>query len=129
MQEELASFLGPEQCAVIGVDDKAKVPLGIPAAHKQQAILMRVEKTNKVRLPDHTFVVAGAHKLTPSVCAVQTVEPNRFGDRGAVKSTGPTSIFVRSGKHDTSTPYDHVVDIIATYQQHKAELWNKSSHL
>ena len=56
----------------MGLDDKAKVPLGVIAANKQQSTLMRLEC--KVRLPDHTFAVADEHKLIPSAYGVCNID-------------------------------------------------------
>ena len=63
----LASTLGPYDVACLSQDDKAKVPQGLPAANKQSTILMNLEY--RVKLPDHDFVIASGHKLTPSVIA------------------------------------------------------------
>lgn len=41
--EELASLLGPQQTTFISQDDKARVPIGVTAAHKQTPMLMHVE--------------------------------------------------------------------------------------
>ena len=41
--ESLASFLGPQQVFFLSQDDKARVPIGITAAHKQAPILMHME--------------------------------------------------------------------------------------
>ncbi len=48
-------------------DDKARVPLGLPAVHKQAAVLMHVQY--RIQLPDHDWVIAETHKLIPSVYA------------------------------------------------------------
>jgi hypothetical protein len=45
-------------------NDKARVPIGLPAARRQAPLLMRLDY--KIRLPDHDFVVAPLHKLIPS---------------------------------------------------------------
>lgn len=52
---EMASFLGPAFVGILSQDDKARVPLGITAANKQQQILMHMQYA--VKLPDHDFVV------------------------------------------------------------------------
>ena len=97
----------------MGVDDKAKVPLGTIAANKQQAILMRLDY--KVKLPDHTFAVADKHKLIPSVYGLCNIDAGTFGKAKGVKYKGPTYIKIRSGKHDSSTTYDHGNDILSMY--------------
>ena len=63
--EELAALLGEHSCISMGQDDKAHVPIGITAANKQAPLLMSLKY--KVSLPDHDFVVATKHKLTPTV--------------------------------------------------------------
>ena len=55
-----------EKCVfVISMDDKAKVPIGVTAATKQAPLMMHV--SYEVRLPDHDFVKATKHKLSPLV--------------------------------------------------------------
>lgn len=95
--EELASLLGPNEVFFLSQDDKAKVSIGVTAAKKQAPILMHMEY--KVTLPDHDFVVAAKHKLTPSVYAAIVIKPNGFGKPEAVTYSGPTYIAVRSGIH------------------------------
>lgn len=106
--EQLASVLGPDQVAYISQDDKARVPIGITAAHKQSSFLMHVEY--KVSLPDHDFVKGGRHKLIPSVIAGITIKPNGTGDANDVTYSGPTFISIRSGKHDSSNASTHAWD-------------------
>lgn len=65
--EEIASLLGPDHVFFLSQDDKAKVPIGLTAANKQSPLIMHVEY--RVSLPDHDFVIAGQHKLCPSVYA------------------------------------------------------------
>lgn len=65
--EELSSFLGPNEVCFISQDDKARVPIGMTAAHLQAPLVMHLEY--RVQLPDHDWVVAGQHKLIPSVYA------------------------------------------------------------
>ena len=102
----------PYDVACLSQDDKAKVPLGLPAANKQSTILMHMEYTMK--LPDHDFVVAAGHKLTPSVIAGLHIEPNQL--HGAVTSSGPTYIAIRSGKHDSSIAATHAADLQHLYE-------------
>lgn len=99
--ERLASFLGQKQVAFISQDDKARVPLGIPAANKQTSILMHMEY--KVKLVDHDWAVANRHKLIPSVYAEIIIKKNGFGAPEFVSHSGPTYVAIRSAKHDSST--------------------------
>lgn len=94
--------MGPQCVCFMSQDDKARVPLGIPAVHKQVRMAMHLEY--KVSLPDHDWVVADRHKLIPSVYAGCVV-----GSK-SVTPNGPTYIAVRSGKHDSSTARTHLTD-------------------
>ena len=106
--EEIASVIGPDEMTWLSCDDKCRVPIGLTAATKQSPLLMHMEYT--VRLPDHDWVVAAGHKLIPSVYAGCVIEKGRFGDRAAVRYSGPTYIVIRSAKHDSSTAYSHLQD-------------------
>ena len=106
--KDIASLFGAENVFVLSVDDKAKVPIGVTAANKQSPLIMHVDY--EMRLPDHDFVNAMNHKLTPSVyfaCEIRTtsskVAPEIF-------YSGPTYIAIHSGKHDSSTAYSHCRD-------------------
>lgn len=88
---------------VLSQDDKARIPLGLPAANKQAPILMHLEY--KIRLPDHDWVIAPKHKLIPSVYAALN-----FDSKQKLTYSGPTYIAIRSGKHDSSTAHSHAVD-------------------
>src|SRR6218665_1502475 len=59
----IASIFGSQAVFAVSIDDKAKVPIGVVAANKQAPLLMCLEY--EVRLPDHDFVLAAGHKLTP----------------------------------------------------------------
>ena len=108
MLAELASQLGPKYCLIISPDDKATVPLGIPAATKQQTVLMALKY--RVKLPDHQYVVASKHNLKPSVYALCVIKPSIVGRNDAVQYVGPTAIRIRSCKHDSSTAMSHLAD-------------------
>lgn len=103
--EIIASILGPEKTAFISSDDKARVPIGLTAAKVQAPLLMHMEY--RVGLPDHDFVIAGKHKLIPSVYAGVKIEENMMGDPSAVTYSGPTFIAIRSAKHASSTAATH----------------------
>ncbi|KAJ6634591.1 hypothetical protein Bhyg_13166 [Pseudolycoriella hygida] len=107
---ELASVLGPDDVIYLSQDDKAKVPI---AASKQGPLLMHMQY--RVKLPDHNFVVAGGHKLTPSVYAFCGVKPDGGGDPSAITFSGPTFIAIRSAKHTSSTALSHARDIQKIY--------------
>ncbi len=107
----LASTLGPHDVACLSQDDKAKVPLGLPAANKQSTILMNLEY--RIKLPDHDFVIASGHKLTPSVIAGLEVSLSKLN--GAISHSGPTYIGIRSGKHDSAVASTHAADLQHIY--------------
>ncbi|KAJ6639294.1 hypothetical protein Bhyg_12037 [Pseudolycoriella hygida] len=110
---ELASVLGPDDVIYLCQDDKAKVPIGLPAASKQGPLLMHMQY--RVKLPDHNFVVAGGHKLTPLVYAFCGVKPDGGGDPSAIAFSGPTFIAIRSAKHTSSTALSHARNIQKIY--------------
>lgn len=97
--ESLASFLGPGEVFFLSQDDKARIPLGITAAQKQQAILMHLDY--RVILPDHNFAKAAGHKFVPSVYATVGIEENGMGSPEAVGYSGPTYVAIRSAKHSS----------------------------
>ena len=89
-------------------DDKALVPLGIPAAVKQQKILMCM--VNPVKLADHSFTYAPGHKLRPSVDALCEIVPGFPGQKDSVKYLGPTFINIRSTMHNKGSASKHLED-------------------
>ena len=101
--EELAALLGEGVCISMGKDDKAHVPIGITAATKQAPLLMNLKY--KVTLPDHDFVVATKHKLTPTVLGLRKIDNYPVGDRSCVKYSGPTYIQIKSLKHISSNAF------------------------
>ena len=58
---------------VLLADNKAKVPIGVTAVIKQAPLIMHT--SYEIRLPDHNFVKATKHKLTPSVYAACEIKP------------------------------------------------------
>lgn len=89
--KKIAAMLGPSQVLLVSVDDKAKVPLGVTAAKVQSTMAMSLEY--RVRMPDHDFVVAPQHKLTPSVTAFLTLTPDRFSSDAVTNSGKVEYIF------------------------------------
>ena len=106
---ELANLFGPKAITFMSNDDKARVPLGLAAANLQAPILMHLEY--KVTLPEHSFVVAPAHKLIPSVYGVFNII-----EKGEVQYSGDTFVRIRSGKHDTSNAATHLYDLAELFQ-------------
>ena len=62
--KQIACTLGNETVFYLSQDDKCRIPMGIPAAHKQAPLLMSMKI--QIKLPDHDFVVGTKHKLIPS---------------------------------------------------------------
>ena len=71
----------------------------------------------KVTLPDHSFVVAPAHKLIPSVYGVCNVS-----EKGEIQYSGDTFVRIRSGKHDTSNAATHLYDLVELFQCQEVSL-------
>ena len=68
----------------------------------------------KIRLPDHDFVIAAGHNLTPSVIAGLVINEGKI--ENAVGYSGPTYIGIRNGKHDSSIAATHAADLRHLYQ-------------
>lgn len=85
--KDLSVVMGHHCVFFLSQDDKARVPLGLPAANKQVPILMHLEY--KVQLPDHDWVIGEGHKLIPSVYAACVIKDS------AVSYSGPTFIAIR----------------------------------
>ena len=104
--EEFASLFRPTVSAFIGQDDKAHVPIGITAANKQAPLLMNVKY--EVKLPDHDFVIATRHKLTPTLIELSEIKDPPIADGKAVGYSEPTFIQVKSLKHTQSNAPVHI---------------------
>ncbi|CAF1529023.1 unnamed protein product, partial [Didymodactylos carnosus] len=100
----LSGFLGPNSVFYLSQDDKARIPLGLPAAKKQSPLLMRLDY--KVTLPDHDWVVAKGHKLIPSVYGACLIS-----DKKVVTYSGPTFVAIRSALHDSTTASSYLHDL------------------
>ena len=85
---------------------------------------MRVDQP--IRLADHSFAVAEKHKLEPDVLAMCDIKSGEYGKSSAVTYSGNTYIAIRSMKHDTTTTYDHGIDVMRMYEYEpfKAKLWS-----
>ena len=101
---EVCKLFGSKSVLVLSIDDKARVKLGLAAASLQSPMLMSMDY--KVRLPDHSFVVGERHSLIPSLYGVCEID-----EKSCLTYSGDTFIRVRSGKHDSSTPFTHAYDI------------------
>ena len=58
----------------------------------------------QLRLPNHDFIDSNKHHLIPSVYAFLDINHQKVGRSTAVSGKGPMAVFIRSGKHDRSTP-------------------------
>ena len=106
--KQLASFFGSKNTFVLSVDNKAKVPIGVTAAQYQSPLVLHM--TYEIRLPDHDFVKASKHKLTPSVYAACEIKSTSAKSQEVFTYSGPMFIAIRSFKHDSSTAYTHGYD-------------------
>ena len=104
----MTSFFGSKNAFVLSVDDKAKVPTGVTAAKYQSPLVMHM--TYKIQLPDHNFVKASKHKLTPSVYPACEIKSASAKSQEEITNSGPTYIAIRSCKRNSSTAYSHGYD-------------------
>ena len=70
---DIISLFGSDNVFVSSVDDKTKVPISVTTVIKQAPLLIYVGY--EIRLPDHDFVKATKHKLTPSVYVAFEIKP------------------------------------------------------
>ena len=61
--------------------------------------------TYEIRLPEHDFVVATLHKLTPSVYAACEIMKYSSNSDFNISYSGPMHVVIRNSKHDSSTAY------------------------
>ena len=101
--ESFTILMGVENVAILGKDDKATIPLGIPAANKQSPILMCMKCP--ITLPDHMFVVASKHKLIPSVYAAREIKESSH------TYSDPTHVAICSLKHDKADVFSGFDDL------------------
>ena len=99
----MASLFGTENVFVLSVDDKAEVLIGVTNVAKQSPLVMHVNY--EISLPDHDFVKATKHKLTPSGYAACKICATSSKVIPEISYSGPTYIAIRNGMHDSSTTY------------------------
>ena len=104
---DLAGILGPAEVTFHSQDEKANVPIGLTAANKQAPMLMHMEY--QVTLPDHNFVVAPKHKLTPSIIGDMKLKDLT---NDVVTYSAATYIGIRSAKHSASSAFPHFQDMM-----------------
>ncbi|CAF0723360.1 unnamed protein product [Adineta steineri] len=100
--KQIAYTLGNQAVFYLSQDDKCRIPMGIPAAHKQAPLIMSMKI--QIKLPDHDFAVGTKHKLIPSIYGACLINEER------VTYSGPTFAAIRSGKHDHSSALGHAKD-------------------
>ncbi|CAF5057417.1 unnamed protein product, partial [Rotaria sp. Silwood1] len=103
----LAGSFGSDAVCFLSQDDKARVPIGRPAARKQAPLLMHLDY--KITLPDHDFVLAPVY----AACVIN--------EKKDVSYSGPTYITIRSGKHDSSTAETHHHDFSLLFDSKEFE--------
>ncbi|KAF2895144.1 hypothetical protein ILUMI_11031 [Ignelater luminosus] len=111
---------GPQAVNVLSVDDKARVPLGLPVAQKQAPILMRYER--QILMPDHDYLIAKGLKLIPPVIDVLCFKDWK------VSYSGPTCISIRGGAIDSSTAETHRQDLIKYLHRDKMRDYFRSNN-
>ena len=99
--KDIVSLFGEKNVFVLSVP----IPIGVTTANKEMPLIMHVDY--EIRLPDHDFVKATKHKLTPSVYAACEIRSTSSKTAPEISYSGPTYIAIRSGKHDSSTAYSH----------------------
>ena len=97
---DFALVMGENNVAILGNDDKAYIPIYIPAATKQSPILINMKYP--VLLSDHTFVVASKHQLIPS---------SRETKPSGLAYSGLTHAPIRALKHDNADAFTGFNDL------------------
>ena len=74
MVRELSGLLGKGEVLYISCDDKSHVYLGVVAAKLQKSMVMKLK--DRVRLPDHDFMIGKHESITPSVYGICDIISN-----------------------------------------------------
>ena len=93
---EVVLSLLAQWCADITLDNKNKVNLSRVPIASQRRVIMGLQR---VRLPNHSFMIAPAHSLTPSVYMGMKIRLDARGSPEAVTRSGPMFIRIRSGTY------------------------------
>lgn len=88
---------------IISQDDKAKVPVGIPAVSRTFETMQTINEP--VRVEDHDFPIGTSQKLIPSVYLM--INPNESDEM----RSGQLSIFVRSQWDLGTSTLTHLTDL------------------
>ncbi|CAF4505566.1 unnamed protein product, partial [Rotaria sp. Silwood2] len=115
--KQIAYTLGSEAVFYLSQDDKCRISMGIPAAHKQAPLIMSMKI--QIKLSDHDVVIGTKHKLIQSIYGVCLINEER------VSYSGPTFAAIRSGKHDHISALTHAKDfdtMVQLFEFEKAAL-------
>src|SRR5204863_2818790 len=96
--------LFPSHSIIISQDDKAKVPLGIPAVGRTFQTIQ--SSREPVTLPDHDFPIGMQQKLIPSVYLL--INPKNTND---TFRNGQLSIFIRPQYQVGTSSATHMSDL------------------
>jgi hypothetical protein len=102
---DLASFLG-KRCVFLSQDDKAKVPIGIPAVSRTFSCVQSVN--TEIALPDHDFPVGSNHKFIPSFYLICSANASNHSSSWTQEQI---ACFVRCQLFESSSSSSHVNDI------------------
>jgi hypothetical protein len=104
--------LFPTQSVIISQDDKAKIPLGIPAVGRTFQTIQSFQEP--VTLPDHDFPIGMQQKLIPSVYLL--INPSDTND---TFRNGQLSIFIRPQYQIGTSSTSHMSDLNSLTQDNQ----------
>ena len=104
--------LFPSHSIIISQDDKAKVPLGIPAVGRTFQTIQSLREP--VTLPDHDFPIGMQQKLIPSVYLL--INPSDTND---TFRNGQLSIFIRPQYQIGTSSTSHMNDLNSLIQDNR----------
>jgi len=115
--------LFPSQTVIISQDDKAKVPLGIPAVGRTFQTMQSIKEA--VSVADHDFPTGAQQKLIPSVyLAIDPLDSN-----DALRH-GQLAIFIRPQYNVGTNATTHMVDLISlTNQESFASIFKNNDQI
>ncbi|PKC04312.1 hypothetical protein RhiirA5_502859 [Rhizophagus irregularis] len=120
-QSERNEHIDEHYCLIS--DDKAKVPLGIPAVGRTFQTLQSFQEP--VTLPDHDFPISMQQKLIPSVYLL--INPSDTND---TFRNGQLSIFIRPQYQVGTSSATHIIDLNSLTQDSRFdEILKIDSHI
>ncbi|RIB02241.1 hypothetical protein C2G38_2228373 [Gigaspora rosea] len=102
---------------VLSQDDKAKVPVGIPAVGKHFRTMQTIHES--VSVADHDFPIGSSQKLIPSVYLA--INPNE----NESQQNGQLAIFIRAQWHIGSSSTSHMVDLLSLVGKLMIQIFQK----